>query len=470
MFKEKEKILIVRDLFITGLFIYTILPFLALMLYNHPSSDDFTYANLVFQKGFFGSQSFWYINWSGRYIGTVVLSLNPLVFHSIILYKLMPFLLVSGLMYAFYFLIDNVFSGMSKKNKCLICFLFIIAYFYQMPRIVSGLYWFAGAGTYQLGNIFSLLMFGNLIKYLKHKKVKNLYFAAVFLFLLIGSNETAMFLMDILLFIILVLYHFSFKSKRIHFNRKHQNIFFILIGLAVVFSLIVILAPGNSVRATHFPHKYQLTSFKKAYDLFLDYWIKWTAFTFVMILFFISFIDRKLLIKVKPFITHPVISFVILTGITYSGFFPAFWSMGEPPPLRTVNVIYFFYLLLWMYFALSIFTYINNDTSLFLPYTLIIILLIVTGTYYLKQNNVKTAYKDWLSGRAKSYNAQLNKRYQMIQKFKANHKKTDTLTVPKLKNIPKTIFFKDFTSDNVKNWRNASYAKYYNIPAIKTKK
>ena len=168
---------------------------------------------------------------------------------------------------------------------------------------------------------------------------------------------------------------------------------------------------------------------------------------------------------------HPIPAFLVLIGITYIGFFPAFWSMGEPPPLRTVNVIYFFYIMLWFYFMLSLFLYLNNDNnSTLISDPLIIILIIATGTLYLKENNVKLAYNDWLSGRAKSYNEQMNKRYQMIQKFKSNHNETDTLVVPKLKNTPKTIFFKDFTSNNVKNWRNTSYAKYYQIPAIRTKK
>ena len=470
MLINKKHILLIRNLIIAGLFIYTILPFLVLMLYNHPSSDDFTYSNIVLQKGFFAAQKFWYQFWTGRYTATAALSLNPLILHSFTGYKFMALLILSGLLYSFYFLIDSLTGELSKKDKWLVSFLFMIVYLYQMPSSASGIYWFAAVWTYQLANIFTFFMFGHLIKYLKKQKKRNLYLTIVFLFLLIGGNETSMIMVDIILFIILILYHFSIKRGRISFNKKNQNLFFIIIVAAVIFSLFSILSPGNGIRANDYPGRYQLSAFKKAFNLFSDYWIKWTPFVFLISLLVASFFNHNILSKIKQYFANPFIAFLLLTGIVYIGFFPAFWSMGNRPPFRAINVIYLFYVTLWFYFVLSLFIYLQNNTSSLIPPAIIILSIIVSGTFYLKKNNVKTAYDDWLSKRAEKYDIQMTKRYQMIEKFRKNHNSGDTLIVPRLKSPPKTIFFKDITPDNVKNWRNASYAKYFHISAIKTQK
>lgn len=50
------------------------IPFVLLSFFNHPSRDDFCYANKVLEQGFWNSQINWYNNWTGRYFSTGILS------------------------------------------------------------------------------------------------------------------------------------------------------------------------------------------------------------------------------------------------------------------------------------------------------------------------------------------------------------------------------------------------------------
>ncbi len=457
-----------RSLFIISLAVYALIPFLVLMLYNHPSSDDFTYANEVLEKGFFSAQYHWYVSWSGRYIGTAILSLNPIVFHSFLGYKVFALLLFSLLVYAFYFLLNQLFEKESIFNKILIMLLFLIVYFYQMPRVVSGIYWLAGSATYQLGNIFSLFMFGNIIKYLKAKETKYLIYTVLFLFLLVGTNETTMFLTGIILFFIMIIFHFDKQKIKFKFIKQKNYIFIILVLLAFIFSLIVILSPGNEIRSGFFPDKHKLNSFNRAYHLARTYIIQWIPVLTIFSILALSLIKKPFNANARFFKTNPFVSLLIMIFITYIGFFPAFWSMGEEPPLRTINVIYFFFILTWLYFSMTLYVYFRNDKATSIPKFIIYILMFAVIAIMSKPNNIKNAYRDWLNGTAQRYDQQMKKRYQIIKKQIEQKKEKDALIVPHLKDIPKTIYFRDISSDNIKNWRNASYAKFWKISSIKT--
>jgi hypothetical protein len=68
--------------------------------------------------------------------------------------------------------------------------------------------------------------------------------------------------------------------------------------------------------------------------------------------------------------------------------------------------------------------------------------LVLIILFSMKQNNVTTAFKDLFSGSAYNYNRQLNERYQFLENCP-----NDSCRVDSLINIPKTIFYKDITSN-----------------------
>jgi len=443
--------------------VISFLPFLLLYRYVHPSADDFNYTNIFLDKGLIGSQIFWYKAWSGRYIGNIILSLNPLIFHKIALYKITLFFIPFLLIYSMYFIVNQVFTKLEFWKKLLISLWVISVYFSFMPKTSTALYWWAGTGTYQTGIIFFLFTIGNLIKYYNTKILKYLWISIFFLFLTIGTNETVMFMMDILLgmgFVILFIY-----SKKQTFIKNHKY-YLILLFAALAFSLIVILAPGNAIRSSYFPNKHKLNSFYRSYMMFKENIEIWLPIVSIFGLFFINFIVKKQYdIAIKIFSINPIFLFFTSIIITYLGFFPGFWSMGAPPPDRTVNVVYFFFVFTWFIFILNLYFFFidkNNDNKIpdFINVTLIIIIFV----WLIKPtSNVSKAFLDIKSKKAYRYDRALNDRYRLIKQFDKNKAVFNT---PKLKVIPKTIFFRDVTP-NPKDWRNNSYAKYWGLKSIK---
>jgi len=448
-------------LFILFLAFYTLLPFFILSSYNHPSADDFVYSTTYLQYGFFVPQYNWYVGWSGRYIASAILSLSPTSFYSYMGYKLASFFLIVLLGSSFYFLIKQIFSKETTVRKIAISLLILVIYIYQMPKIASGFYWFAGASTYQLGNVFLLFMLGGIIIYLKTKKRKHLFFVIVALFLLIGSNETVMLLTDMILFFMALFYYTKMSRFNLKFI-KNNSFLIILLFFGFVFSLIVILAPGNNARLGLLPNRHKLTAFYNSYTSAKQYVIQWLPAVSVFSLLLLSLIKKTNLNKNNWFSIHPIYAFLIMLLVTYAGFFPAHWSMGVPPPSRTINTIYLFFLLTWLYFMLTLFTYFNETIF---PKTVSYVLLLTSIVLLMMPNNIQTAYQDWLSGDAKQYDLQLKERYQIIEKEKLQIGEQDTIRVPALLKKPKTIFFNDL-EEKPDDWRNRACATYFKIPNI----
>ncbi|MHC2992461.1 hypothetical protein OB13_13020, partial [Pontibacter sp. HJ8] len=81
-------------LLLIGIGLYSLLPFLLLTLYIHPTADDFSFAIRDTSLDFLTAQLVYYLNWSGRYFGTAIVRLSPLTFDSMVVYKLYAFLLL----------------------------------------------------------------------------------------------------------------------------------------------------------------------------------------------------------------------------------------------------------------------------------------------------------------------------------------------------------------------------------------
>lgn len=448
-------------IFVLFIALYSVLPFLVLSAYNHPSADDFVYSNIFIEKGFFAAQYSWYMTWSGRYTASTLLSLSPVSFYSFTGYKLASFFLLVLVGYAFFYLINRVFNKETRLNRVAISLLVLVLFLYQMPKIATGLYWGAGAMTYQLGNVFFLFMLGGLLKYLKTKNKKQILLVVFLLFFVIGSNETLMLLTNILLFFIVIFYYS--KEQRFRWQYLKKNPFFLILLLAaIVFSLLVILAPGNDTRLRYLPNKHKTIAFYNTYMSMKQYLIQWFPAISVFSLLLLALIKRTDLIKKSWFSIHPIFSFFIVLILVYAGFFPAHWSMGVPPPLRTVNTIYFFFILSWLYFILSLHTYLKD--KLF-PNSVRYILMITSLVFLLKSNNIQTAYQDWFSGDAAQYDRELKARYKLIAKEKPLLTAQDTLRVPALIKTPKTLYFHDIET-KASDWRNKAFAKYYELPHI----
>ncbi|MBK9229064.1 MAG: hypothetical protein IPL67_18880 [Ignavibacteria bacterium] len=133
---------------------------------------------------------------------------------------------------------------------------------------------------------------------------------------------------------------------------------------------------------------------------------------------------------------------------------------------RTSNFIYFIFIAGWFYllyilsniiFTKGKFSFIKNRKYL---YGLSLVFIIL---FLIKPNNITTAFNDLFSGSAYSYNRQLNERYQFLENCP-----NDSCRVDSLINIPKTIFYKDITSNSTmlsSEW----YGNFFNKKSVALK-
>jgi hypothetical protein len=430
---------------------FALIPFVLLSFFANPIADDFAYHCKSKDLGFWDSQLFWYQEWSGRYFATFILSIKPLVSNSFLIYKLIPIVLLLLLFASLYYLCSIVFSQIKKKDYYVFIMFVVIIYIIQMPSISQGLYWLSGSITYQLSCVLSLLLFCFLIKLIETKDNKYLAYAIISAFAVIGLNEVAMFLISFFIFTI-----FCYK---VICRQKFEFQLLVLLSFVFVFALLVIKSPGNAVRASAYPNKnHFIYSLTKAILLAIIYIKKWLPFILVFTIIFMESFGKKIENKtIKTFDIHPLIVFFIVFSIPILGFFTGYWSTGFGPPARTINIIYFYFLIGFIYLIIILYYRMKKRRTDFIIYSqwTKFLLIIVLFIQVFQENNIRTAYLDLISGKAFNYDKELRNRYRLIK-----NSSKDTIHVPILRSIPQTIFFKDITNDS-KEWKNQVYDLYY---------
>lgn len=81
-------------------------PFIINCFFAYPQTDDFMYSHIARDMGFLKSQYHWYTTWTGRFMSTALLSVNPLVYNSLVGYKLAIALLIIAQLVSIYLLSD----------------------------------------------------------------------------------------------------------------------------------------------------------------------------------------------------------------------------------------------------------------------------------------------------------------------------------------------------------------------------
>ncbi len=414
---------------------------LTLSLYNHPAADDFVYSVNAQHYGFWGAQFFWYMHWCGRYFSTLLLSMNPLIHGSFIGYKLLSALLILLSLASFYFFINMLFKRSGVLEKWHITFLCFFAFILLMPSVAEAYYWMAGAYSYQMGNILTLFLFILMMSYTEKPSTRKFLLSIVVVIALAGTNEVSMFFQVLMLMFVMVFHLIRF--------RKIPRYYVVLCALALVGSLVVYLAPGNAYRASFQTQNHQLVfSMKSAVVETIDVMSHWWWIAGFIILTTYSIANHAMRKDEKHHFEHLYLNpFVViaLIGITVAlGFFTCYWSLGLYPPMRTINTMYFYCIIGAVYTGICLAVMLQRakirvpDLSRVAWLILLLLLLYV----YKYPNNVKTAYQDFRSGTAQSYDKELTARYRSLL---TNPNRS--CSINKLHIFPKTLYFKDITEN-----------------------
>jgi len=459
-----------------GIFAVTIVPFIVLSFYNHPSADDFCYTNQVSRLGFWGTQSDLYMHWSGRYVSNFLLSgISYISIHWMNLatiVQISPLLIFAMLIGSlFYFIHALAGKSLGLTEKSVLVLAIFVSYIANCPSPPEGIYWLTGTVTYQVGGCLLLLFLGSIAKYVRAmSRRERLWLALLLLVLTVVAAGVNEILMSVLAMIFVCASVYVFRSS----GAKHRSFFVCLAIAAAVSFFIAITAPGNWVRANSFQHYGLLRTVFMAFYSAAIAMAKWLnaplLFSSIFVLPVGMCIIRGMNIR-KHY--HPILIFSLVFLVISICFVPSLWATGTNPPLRAQNFIYLLFVISWFVFVVLFVDYgahtYNLDAGHIVQFrsmkSVSLMLSIVFLFALCGSRNVQTAWKDWVNGSARAYNQELMERSFVIQESKARG--VEDVRVPQLTYIPYTIFFSDI-QNNAADWQNVCYAEYAKIHSIYT--
>lgn len=427
-------------------FFVLLFPFVAVSFFAFPTTDDYCHTLAVKDLGYWGYQQHYWKTWSGRYIGTLISSTQPLAYDSYLGYKLAPIVLL-----LFYVHAALRFAGALTADKLpkwqtyLLAFLLIFVLIAELPVVSGYFYWYTGY-YYTIADIGTLYLFSYLFRNYSTLSPKHIIALCIGVILLVGMNEYTLVWLVILSGAL-----FFFSSV---LSRKLQVRFMLLSLVALAFGVLSVTAPGNAARAESglypTPLKYNLLfSIKNSLAWEIHNFSKMApalcVLTIVLIPLACKLYKSKGPEDFKFFGVHPALSILIFAACLYLSYFPSYWSIAEPPNLRGQCVITFWTLIGWTYnvFVLTFWAMekghmgqVNNQSALSWIVGLYFFFLF-SGNF-----NYRSAWSDLLTGRAARFNREMHDRTALVM-----NTKEPQVYVPKLKNVPYTILIVNDETD-----------------------
>ena len=444
-----------------------LLPLIVLSYYNHPSpADDYCYIDTVFKFGWLEAMNYYYSGWTGRYFGIFLNHSNPLLFHSVTGFKVLPVILLSGVVFGLYSLFRHLTPTLSRLAHLGFAGVVFFLYMLKMASISEAFYWMAAFVTYTVPNIFTLLWIVLVLRYYRQDtpsaKILLATLSGLLIFAVIGSSET-----NLLIMILLV---GAWWVYRLLFHRKVDGFMIVMLVVMAVSGYMYFSSPGNQARIGGNPLGGNVSfsfvsSFKKLALLSFD-WIFRTPLLFFSFAWLV--VLSRLSTGARNYFSVPVWYAVLLyIGVLSAQLFPSYYGVGIEPTPRVINCVYFFFLIGWFYVIGVIFHYFKKDSvSRFsfsaLRYSLLYIMLVISSFLaFYSSDNIRLIYTDLLKGTASAFNKEMNSRYEILRTSKE-----DVVYLPAIQAKPLSIFYDDDIKTDKDHWWNKCMAGYFGKKAI----
>lgn len=440
------------------------LPYIYLSFCNYPIGEDFGFA-FQFQenKSFLTLLKNAYLTMNGRYVANIFMYASPIAFNSYLGYQLYPIILLLLLVLGAIFFVSStsLFSGLKSNitGGLILSLLFIN----NLPIISEGLYWQTGSSIYMLGILSTLFFIGLMVRNIKSKRDKlSNFLSYVLLFLTCGFNEVLTFCVVVLLSIASVFFYRNNLPKK-----KYVLSLFIM---AAMFSLVMVLAPGNSSRESMYVGANNLThTIGMSFLQVIRFTFSW-VFSLPLIvcsILFYQIIKRKknntVWIKNRLYINRWV-ALLMLTLVVFMCVAPPYWFTGILGQHRTLNVAFFFFLLAWFLNIIVWFDFlklITKNVKLALRKKHLSIFFLV-GVFF--TNNGYHSLQDIFSGDAKRFKKEMIARINDLEK--AKHERPSELKLQPIGSQAKMLFVTDISKDP-KFWTNQGYNQYFRLDSTK---
>ncbi len=239
--------LLVSRLIVACVLVVFAAPFLALMFYSLPATDDFCKATLSFntipQRDVLSVTWMYYTQWSPRWLTTFIQSIVMSHVDLATSYGWLLLTVVVTNLAALWYFFRTVFR-LPRTTSFLVAGVFYAAYIASLTDLQLQLYWLTGATEYNL-SLSALLV---LVSLLSQPRRAIWYFVLVALFSIAvpAQHEIAGVFLCVFLFAGAVV----MRVKRLPARQWYLSL-----GMAALSMIIVVLSPGNAIRAAQ-EHKH----------------------------------------------------------------------------------------------------------------------------------------------------------------------------------------------------------------------
>jgi len=453
--------------------------FVLLGQYAHPSSDDFCMAAGVNQYGLITHLWNHYFEWSGRYSANALYAIYPVVSGLFAGYRFIPAIMLAGLLLATAFFLSTLLhSRMLARSVMLSSLCFVSVYLLGMMSPASSLFWMAGALTYQTANILFFVSLGLMIRLDERQKRSQHYFAfvAVLLGVLViamGTNETSM----------LALTAVSMLGFVVHLRTGWARLkpWLVILVMVLICFAVVYFSPGNTIRAADFPLRHDLSRAING-SLVVGFKVLWIwlsspvlIVSSVLVPFALAGLNKVSGRSITVSNTQLVLLGLCTFALPVMLQFPAWWSMGGWPPARTLDAIYFLFLVSWfmtigaitLRFSAKQQSYATKQSLSAYPAITVIVLSLIF-TWAVLESPSMLRVKNDLFHVAGPWHEYMIKRYVQIKQAVAEGQLY--LTVADYQQeYPRSLYFNDIMH-NPQHWRNVCYADYFGLEIIKRDK
>lgn len=474
---------------LSAVFAVSLIPMLVIGIYNYPCADDYSYAAATRQVWLSSHSVFQvfreavvttlsrYQTWQGTYTSIFFMALQPAVWNEKA-YAITPFIMTGSLIISTFYLIRVlVVRGLkgTKSESTVLSLLSLFAVIQCMTDKTDAFYWFNGSVHYIIPFALMLVMLGLLITYLLRtdkKRYQALIVASVCAFFVGGGNFVSGLMASVISVSLILLLILTKKFKE-------QRAVCIPVVLYLIFFIINMAAPGNSVRGETVygmdPVKSVLVSFRYT----LAYCIgEWLDFTIILLLLFAVPVMWKLVKNSAFQFRYPILVAAYSYCLLSSSFTPGLYAAGNVNAGRIQNIIYALFVLLlfinvtytlgWIcrHFAVPpekeearhFFTT-NESLSIAASALMLLFCIAITVKPNPEYYTSTAAITELVSGEASAYGR------EMEYRTRALHSADPHIVIPRIIHQPDLIYHSDITTDP-NDWTNRAMCKYYGKETI----
>ncbi len=413
-----------------------LLPFFVISFFNHPLGDDYWSTGMVRRLGFLHAQVELYNTVPPRWLALGLSCFSPLSWGNFWGYKVIPvvfLLLFIAAMAGLFRTLSGYSPGVTRKSCYELAILFTAVFLSAAPGIGGGIYWVSALIVFGIGLLLFVCWVNLLVMWYRGRRSRWVLAGIGVCFLaMAGSNEIITVVSLVILGVVNL-----YRIRRKRGIDRATVLLLSLLGLSVGFVACFKGAPhrlalmqttdsakfwysaGFSILVSGFCvlkaliSPFCLAALIAAYDPF----IRWCRSVYG--------VQQELLNAVSYFTAGWL--FILFTIP-----FTVLYLSGLHPPYRVVNMVFFFQLIGLMYFGTRA-TRGRGPFAKFGQYrNIAVALLLISG--FMCKNNVSIAVRELVSGNAYQYDKEMNQRYQLILKCRA-----DSCVVPYLRHTSITL-------------------------------